>query len=316
VNIFVFDIQRYSIHDGPGIRTTVFLKGCNMRCAWCENPESISSAPQISFAEERCIGCKSCEAACPLGAISTDSGYPIDKTRCDLCGACVAACPTNALNLIGKWRDVDDLVSELLLDRDYWSESGGGVTISGGEAALQLDALCELLAALNSQGIHTVLQTNGNISWEKLELIARDVDLFHFDLKGIKDASHRTNTGVGNERILANARRLSEGGYPVVFRVPLIPGYNDSPKDLLRLKDFLDSIKARFIDVLPYHNLGERKLDLTGMEGGKLLLPSMNRTEAMEKARILEGEGRVVMVSGERVFPEYNSLTMDHKIII
>lgn len=316
MKIFVFDIQRYSTHDGPGIRTTVFLKGCNMRCAWCENPESISSSPQISFAQDRCIACRSCETACPLGAISINSGYPIDKTRCDLCRACVSACAANALNLIGTWRDVDDLVLELLLDRDYWSGSDGGVTISGGEATLQGDALYELLIKLRDQGVQTVLQTNGNMDWEKLERITQSVDLLQFDLKGIDAPRHRANTGVVNERILANARKLSEGNYPVIFRIPLIPGYNDSTNDLLLLKDFLRSIRARFIDVLPYHNLGERKLDLTGMENGKLLLPSMNRAEAMEKARILEGEGRVVTVSGERMLVEYNNLTVDYEITI
>lgn len=315
MKMFVFDIQRYSTHDGPGIRTTVFLKGCNMRCAWCENPESISASPQISFAEERCIGCRGCEAACPFDAISINSGYPIDKTRCDLCGACVSDCPANVLNLIGTWRDVDDLVSELLHDREYWSGSGGGVTISGGEATLQANALSELLTKLRGHGIHTVLQTNGNMDWEKLERIARSVDLLHFDLKGIDDSRHRANTGLGNECILANARKLSEGKYPVVFRIPLVPGYNDSPDDLLHLMNFLNSIGANSVDVLPYHDLGEKKLDLTGMQG-KLSLSSMNRADAMEKAHILEGEGRVVTVSGERMPVEYNNLTVDHEITI
>ncbi len=301
MKVLVFDMQRYSIHDGPGIRTTVFLKGCNLHCAWCENPESISSSPQISFARERCIGCQNCEKICPRGAIVSHAGYPIDKTHCEACGLCVAACPTGALNLIGTWWDVDDLVSEILRDRAYWLESGGGVTISGGEAALQTEALHELLAELRSQDIHTVLQTNGNLAWEKLASVAQDVSLFHFDLKGIDGSQHRTNTKVGNDRILANARRIMENGYPVIFRIPLVPGHNASPEDLLRLRDFLDDIGARSIDVLPYHNLGERKLDLLGMAGGRLSLASMSRIEALEKARFLAGEGRVVSVSGERL---------------
>ncbi len=299
MKIFVFDIQRYSIHDGPGIRTTVFLKGCNMRCAWCENPESISMSPQISFTGERCIGCRSCEKRCPRTAISIGSGYPVNKTRCDACGKCAAACPTRALDIIGTWRDVDGLVSELLLDRAYWSGSGGGVTVSGGEAALQGEALRTLLAKLRAEGINTVLQTNGNAAWEELELAARDVDLFHFDIKGIDGSRHRANTGIVNERILANAARLSEGGYPVVFRIPLVPGYNDAPEDLLRLGDFLNWIGARSVDVLPYHNLGERKLDLTGMEGGRLSLAPMSRADAAEKARFLVAEGRVVTIGGD-----------------
>ncbi len=173
------------------------------------------------------------------------------------------------------------------------------MTISGGEASIQTEGLRALLAALGGEGIHTVLQTNGNMPWEKLEILARDVSLFHFDLKGIETARHRANTGAGNERILANARRLCEGGYPVVFRVPLVPGYNDAPDDLLRLRNFLDEIGASAVDVLPYHNLGERKLDLTGMENGRLALASLSRADAAARAHLLEGNGRVVTVSGE-----------------
>ncbi len=269
-----------------------------MRCAWCENPESISSSPQISFLEERCIGCVSCERSCPRGAIAIGSGYPVDKSLCDGCGLCTSACPTRALNLVGSWRDVNEIVSELMRDRVYWSGSGGGVTVSGGEASTQEEALDALLATLRSEGIHTVLQTNGAVSWEKLEHMAREVSLLHFDIKGIDSARHRAHTGIGNESILANARRLSKSGYPVVFRIPLVPGYNDSPEDLLRLRDFLDDIGARCVDVLPYHNLGERKLDLTGMEGRRLGMTSMNLSEAAEKARLLRAEGRAVTAGG------------------
>jgi glycyl-radical enzyme activating protein len=300
VKLFLFDIQRYSIHDGPGIRTTVFLKGCNMRCKWCENPESISKLPQISFDPERCIGCKTCEKVCLHNAFTHSSGYPINKALCDACGICVSACPANALTLIGAWYDVDDLVAELIHDRDYWKNSGGGVTISGGEAALQVEALHNLLTILRGQHVHTVLQTNGNIPWQELEHFASEVSLIHFDIKGIDDIRHRENTGVGNGLILKNARRLSEGMYPVVFRVPLIPGYNDSPEDLVQLKDYLNLIEAHFVDILPYHNLGERKLALTGVEGGRLSLAPMSKIEAVEKARVLCGKGREVTVSGEK----------------
>ena len=163
------------------------------------------------------------------------------------------------------------------------------------------EALRALLARLRAEGIHTTLQTNGSIPWKELELIARDVSLFHFDLKGIDPDKHRANTGVGNELALANARRLSEDGYPVVFRIPMVPGYNDSVDDLLGLKSFLDGIGARFADVLPYHNLVERKLELTGISGGRLSLESMSRADAEEKARALEGEGRIVTVGGESI---------------
>ncbi len=304
MKVFVFDIQRYSIHDGPGIRTTVFLKGCNLRCAWCENPESISASPQISYVGERCIECRNCEKICPRSAITIGVGYPIDKSRCDACGLCASNCPTRSLERIGAWRDVNDLALELLRDRSYWSGSGGGVTISGGEASIQTEGLRALLATLRGEGIHTVLQTNGHMPWEKLEILARDVSLFHFDLKGVDNVRHRANTSVGNDQILANARRLSKIGYPVVFRVPLVPGYNDAPDDLLRLRNLLDEIGARSLDVLPYHNLGERKLDLTGMEDGKLSLASMSRGDAVKQARVLESKSRVVTVSGERLSVE------------
>jgi pyruvate formate lyase activating enzyme len=197
------------------------------------------------------------------------------------------------------WRDVDDLVAELLLDQTYWARSGGGVTISGGEASIQVDALRSLLAKLRVKGVHTVLQTNGNMSWENLEKIARHVNLFQFDLKGIDDDKHRLNAGVGNERILTNAKRLSSEGYPVVFRVPLVPGHNDSLDDLLRLRNFFERIEACVVDVLPYHNLGERKLDLIGVEEGRLSLPSLSWMEAVNKARLLESKTYVVTVSGE-----------------
>lgn len=301
MKILVFDIQRYSIHDGPGIRTTVFLKGCNMRCIWCENPESISTTPQISFARERCLGCRGCEKACPINAINIKDQFPIDRARCDLCGACVSACPAKALNMVGMWRDSGDLVKELLLDRDYWVGSNGGVTISGGEATLQMEALIDLLARLQNQGIHTVLQTNGKLPWEELEFLAGNVNMLHFDLKGMNSGNHRSNTGVGNERILENAGRLVDGGYPVVFRIPFIPGYNNSIEDFVKLRDFLESINAQTVDILPYHNLGEGKLNLIGQQK-KTFSPNMiNRADVLEKAQILYRKGRTVLVSGDPI---------------
>ncbi|MBI5592036.1 MAG: glycyl-radical enzyme activating protein [Deltaproteobacteria bacterium] len=273
----VFNIQRFSVHDGPGIRTTVFFKGCNMRCRWCENPESISGTPQTEFHQTRCIKCKLCTGR----ATGTD------------------ACPSGALQTIGTWRATDEIMTELLRDRDFYQESGGGVTISGGEASMQHEALMELLEILKREGIHTVLQTNGLMPREKLAALAGLVDLFHFDLKGTDPEKHRTNTGADNTAILGNATFLSKGDYPVVFRLPLIPGHNDGGKDLATMAAFLDGIGARDVDVLPYHPMGESKIDLVGMDFPKLALPAMSGEIAKEKARTLTGAYRRVAVGGD-----------------
>ncbi len=253
----ILNIQRFSLHDGPGIRTTVFFRGCDMRCRWCANPES--TGPVAGSGSE------------------SESAGP------------------------GAWIGVEDLVTELRRDITYFEDSGGGITLSGGEATMQFPALVELLGALRAEGLGTVLQTNGLLARERLAALAGLVDLFHFDLKGIDEPRHRVNTGVDNGLILENAAWLSASGHPVVFRVPLIPGFNDGPEDLVALGHFLDSIDARAVEVLPYHPLGEGKIDRYGLDFPRLGLPAMPEAVAMEKAERLRGRGRDLSVAGREI---------------
>jgi pyruvate formate lyase activating enzyme len=269
----IFNVQRYSVHDGPGIRTTVFFKGCNMRCVWCENPESIAAEPQSAFHSSRCIAC----------------------------GECARGCPTGALETIGRVAPVEALLEEALRDRNYFDESGGGVTISGGEASVQFEPLRIMLSSLRAREVHTVLQTNGLMPWERLEELMRDVSLFHFDLKGVDPARHSENTGAPNAVILENARRLSATGHPVVFRLPWIPGFNDSRDDLEGMARFLDDIRASIVDILPYHNMGEDKLEALGIGHMKLGIPPLEEGAAHAAALALRSRGREVRVSGETI---------------
>ncbi|MCK5200848.1 MAG: glycyl-radical enzyme activating protein, partial [Spirochaetales bacterium] len=241
----IFNIQRYSVNDGPGIRTIVFFKGCSMQCIWCENPESIAFQPQIAFHGNRCINCGICENVCPRDAIIINHANHIDWEKCNNCGECVTPCPSEALEMIGRLMTVNEIMKEIKKDDACYKRSGGGITISGGEAASQFEFLQELLKSLKIEGYHVVIETNGYIKWESMEEIASNVDIVYFDIKGTNPEKHRQNTNVENSIILQNAENLAKCNYRVVFRIPIIPGFNDFPEDICRLDDFLSTVKAK-----------------------------------------------------------------------
>ena len=262
----VFDIRRFSIHDGPGIRTTVFLKGCPLRCQWCHNPEGLNPGLEMMFWARRCIGCGACLPACPQGAISQDGDVvSTDREKCTLCGTCVAACYTEARQIVGRRMSVAQVLAEIERDLPFYDESGGGVTFSGGEPLFQPDFVRALLRACKDKGIHTALDTCGFAPWEVLDSVRETVDLFLYDLKLMDEARHRRFTGVSNGPILSNLQALSQRGHAIVIRVPLIPGINDDEENLRQTGAFAAALPHLLrVDLLPYHSMSGDKYDRLG----------------------------------------------------
>ncbi len=262
----VFNIQRYSLHDGPGIRTTVFLKGCPLSCAWCHNPESISAGPEILVAESRCIDCGACRASCPLDEARAGTGaLPARMAECDYCGACIDACPTGARQMVGRRWTVDEVVAEVLKDRIFHEESGGGVTISGGEPLLQMAFLRELLPALREQGVHIALDTSGFGHAEHLREGAQLADLVLYDLKAYDDQRHRILTGVSNWHILENLKVLDAAHDNIWIRVPVVPGFTDDPDELRQLAALVAGMRhVTRVNLLPYHRAAGSKYTRMG----------------------------------------------------
>ena len=254
----VFDIRKYSIHDGPGIRTAVFFKGCPLSCWWCHNPESQSAAVEMIFRENRCIACEACLVACEQGAIAWNGNGPVtDLEKCRQCGACAAVCYAEAREQVGRKMTVEQVMAEIERDIAFYDESGGGVTFTGGEPLLQRDFLSALLQACREKEIRTALDTSGFAAWETIELIRGYVDLFLYDLKLIDDARHRQFTGVSNAPILRNLQALSQRGHAIRLRVPVIPGINAEDESVRQIGAFAAALPhLNGVDLLPYHRIG------------------------------------------------------------
>lgn len=262
----VFNVQRYAVQDGPGIRTTVFLKGCPLRCAWCHNPEGISPRQELLILENRCLGCGECRRACPHGSeFPGDGALPPRLEVCEFCGACVAACPTHARQMAGREMSVEEVLEAALRDQVFYQESGGGVTFSGGEPLMQPEFLREVLAACQGRGLHTAVDTCGMAQTEHLLAVAPLTDLFLYDVKFIDAEKHERFTGVSNTLILQNLEALGRVHNRIWVRIPLIPGANDDPAELEGIARFAARIPAvRQVNLLPFHRSGLPKFGRVG----------------------------------------------------
>lgn len=273
-----FNIQRFSTEDGPGIRTTVFFKGCPLRCAWCHNPEGLSPRPELIWYDVRCIGVRDCLRACPVGALElTPQGMRIDRERCDACGACAEACPAAALEVIGQTWTPEALFREVQKDAVFFETSGGGVTFSGGEPMMQAGFLPEIARLCREAELHVALDTCGAVAWARYEQVLPLIDLVLYDLKIFDPDCHQAGTGVDNCSILENARRIAATGKPMWIRTPIIPGYTADPANIAALGGFIraELPTVERWDLLAYTNLGQskyRRLDRSYVLEGEPLM--------------------------------------------
>jgi pyruvate formate lyase activating enzyme len=294
----VFSIQRYSIQDGPGIRTTVFFKGCPLRCAWCSNPESQNLHAEVMVRQQKCEGCGECVVACPRDAVALVEGAAsIDRSLCDLCMECVEACPTGSLEVSGKEITIEEAVHECCQDEPFYRNSGGGVTLSGGEPLYQPDFAQRFLKACKEKGLNTALDTCGYAPWEVFEGILAYTDLVLYDVKHLDPEMHLRGTGVENGLILDNLRKTADSGRASVWiRIPLIPGYNDSEEHAGDLARTVAKMSVEKVSLLNYHEWGRPKYGFLGREypfGGK----DIEDQEKLKRLRdIIEAGGPSVTI--------------------
>ncbi|HDL17912.1 MAG TPA: glycyl-radical enzyme activating protein [Bacteroidetes bacterium] len=296
----IFDIKRFAIHDGPGIRTTVFFKGCPLSCRWCHNPEGINANDEIIYRENRCIHCDDCISVCSLQAITNrDGGKIINTEICDLCGKCVDICPSTALEFVGTNMTVSEVMGEIEKDTAFFDESGGGVTFSGGDPLLQFDFLRKILEQCRERKIHTTLDLSGYCPYESLENIQNLVTLFLFDLKVYDEEIHRQYTGVSNRLILSNLKKITKNENHVIVRIPVIPGVNDTEKEIDNISRYLSSLSnLREVHLLRHHNLGVSKYEQLSMPKFKIECFPEGKSDLKRIRTEMEKHGFTIKIGG------------------
>jgi len=309
--VLVTDIQRFSVNDGPGFRTNVYLKGCPLRCAWCHNPETISPDPEIYWKARLCTQCGKCFDVCPRDAIEPPvppeearredaAYYKINLDRCDRCMKCVEVCLHEALEIVGKPMTVEAILEEVERDKPFYDNSGGGMTLSGGEPTFHAAFSLELLEQAKQRGLHVCLDTNGYCAWEVLKDLSRFTDIVLFDLKHLDPESHRENTTAGNQVILENLTRLSEIGIEIWVRIPVVPNMNDTMAFHSRAADFLANLPGRIarIDLIPFHNWCQDKYRWLGRHWPLGDLPSLDTIFLEIPAGVYKEKGLATTIGG------------------
>lgn len=278
----VFDIQRFALHDGPGIRTVVFLKGCTLECKWCSNPESIKTDPQLSYSKSKCKDVENCVSACPEDVFSSHFWRPkVRYSKCNACGKCVDVCPTNALKVYGYSIDSKDVIQEVLRDKAYYDKSGGGLTLSGGEPLLQSDFALELLRQVKNENIHTCIETAGNVGRKIMQDAMALTDLFMYDYKITAESDHEYYTGVSNKKIIENLNMILDGGSKVVLRCIVIPSVNDNEEHFRGIAAVSKHENIEATEIIPYHEYGKHKYKEIGMEAYEFGVKTVDKELAL-----------------------------------